>query len=43
MNWMHAALAWVNHPHGVVLVGVIVLGVVACAALWPLRRSRTDP
>ena len=41
MNWVHAALTWINHPHGVVLTGLVVLGIVTTTALWPLGRRNT--
>jgi hypothetical protein len=43
VTWVYAALAWLHHPHGVVLVGVIVLGIVTTTALWPLRRRQQPP
>jgi len=40
-SWVHEALTWLDHPHGVVLVAVVVLGVAVGLACWPLgNRAR---
>lgn len=38
MDWVHHVLTWLNKPHGIVLVAVMVLGIVTMVALWPMSQ-----